>query len=80
MNVHLLLHFRIGFTCHHPARVVELVATIVGRNNIHQHYILRSLVQSSQTHFEGWKHSSAGLGDDHLSSYVVESSPQIFLV
>lgn len=44
VRVKFLGHLRIGLAGHHPARIVELVATIVGGDNVNQHYILCLLV------------------------------------
>lgn len=80
MNVHLLLHLRIRLAGHHPARVVELIATVVGGHDVHQHDVLGSLVQARQAHLEGRKHPPARLGDNHLGSYGVETVPKLLLV
>lgn len=44
MNVHPLRHFGIGFSRHHPARVMELVSAIVHGNGVHKQDVLGALV------------------------------------
>jgi len=56
MDVHALRHLRVGLSSDHPARVVELVAAVVDGNDVHQHDVLGSLVQSRHFHFERRKH------------------------
>jgi len=59
MDVHALGHLGVGLAGDHPARVVELVATVVDGDDVHQHDVLGALVQARHLHFERRKHSPA---------------------
>ena len=55
--VHPLGHLRVGFSRHHPPAVVELVATVVRGDNVHQQDVLGLLVQAGHSDLEGGEHS-----------------------
>ena len=57
VDVHALWHLWVGLSGDHPARVVELVAAVVDGDNVHQHDVLGSFIQSRHLHFERRKHS-----------------------
>ena len=57
MNVHALLHLGVGLARHYPARVVKLVATVVGRHDVHEQYVLGPLLQAAHSHFKCRKHA-----------------------
>lgn len=56
MDVHALWHLRVGFSSHHPAGVVELVAAVVNSDNVHQQDVLRCFNQPIYPHLERRKH------------------------
>ena len=58
VDVHPLRHFGIGFSRHHPARVMELVSAIVHGNGVHEQDVLGALVQTRDTDFEWREHAS----------------------
>ena len=57
VDKHPLWHLRIGFASHNPLGIVEFVAVLISRDDIHQHYVFCFLVQASDVDFKGWKHS-----------------------
>ena len=59
VDVHAFRHLRVGLAGHHPARVVELVAAVVHRNDVNQHDVLGALVEARHLDLERWKHPPA---------------------
>jgi len=57
VNVHAFWHFGVSFSCHHPARVVELIPAVVRRYDIHQQNIFGLFVQSRASDFKRREHS-----------------------
>ena len=45
VDVHPLRHLRVGLPCHDPSTVVELVAEVVGRDDVEEEDVLRLRVQ-----------------------------------
>ena len=62
MYVHAFGHFGIGLASNHPARVVKLVAAIVGGHNVHEKYVLGAFVEAAHFYFERRKHASVKIG------------------
>ena len=58
VDVHALGHLRVRLARHHPLRVVELVATVVGGHDVQQENVLGALLQAAHLHFERRKHAS----------------------
>ena len=58
VDVHALGHFRVRFAGHHPARVEELVATVVGRHDVHEQNVLGSFVEAAHFDLERREHAS----------------------
>lgn len=59
MNIHPLGHLRVGLACHHPAGVVELVAAVVRRHNVHQQDVFGFFIEPVYSHFERREHPPA---------------------
>ena len=57
VDVHSLGHLGVGLAGDRPARVVELVATVVDGDDVDQHDVFGALVQPRHFHFERRKHS-----------------------
>lgn len=57
VDVHPLGHLRVGLSRHHPPAVVELVAAVVGRHDVHQQDVLGLLVQAAHTHLVRREHA-----------------------
>lgn len=57
VDVHPFRHFRIRLSGDHPARVVELVSTVVNGDYVDEENVLGPLVQSRDLDLERWKHS-----------------------
>lgn len=60
VDVHPFGHLRVGFARHHPAGVVELVAAVVRRHDVHEQDVFGFFIQAVDAHFEGRKHPPAG--------------------
>ena len=58
VDVHPSGHLRVGLARHRPPRVVELVAPVVRRHDVHQEDVLGAGIQPADGHFERRKHSS----------------------
>ncbi|KAG7214999.1 hypothetical protein INR49_022900 [Caranx melampygus] len=52
VDIHPLGHLGVGLARHHPAGVVELVAAVVRRHDVHQQDVLGLLIQAVDPHFE----------------------------
>ena len=59
MDVHSLGHFRVGLSGDDPARVVELVAAVVDRDDVHHEQVLAAPLQAGNLHLERRKHPPA---------------------
>lgn len=59
VDVHPLGHLRVGLPRHHPAGVVELVAAVVGRHDVHQQDVFGFFIQAVYSHFEWGEHPPA---------------------
>lgn len=59
VDVHTFRHLRVGLTGHHPTAVVKFVAAIIHRNDIHQHNVLRALVESRNFALKWREHAPA---------------------
>lgn len=59
VDIHPLGHLRVGLARHHPAGVVELVAAVVGRHDVHQQDVFGFFIQSVYSHFERREHPPA---------------------
>ena len=57
VDVHSLRHLWVGFSSYHPARVVELVAAVIGSDYVHQENILRFFIKTIDSHFKTGEHS-----------------------
>lgn len=57
VDVHPFGHLRVGLACHHPAGVVELVAAVVCRHDVHQQDVFGFFIKPVYSHFERRKHS-----------------------
>lgn len=56
MDIHPLGHLRVGLARHHPARVVELVAAVVCRHDVHQQDVFGFFIKPIYSHFERREH------------------------
>lgn len=74
MYVHPFGHFGIGFPGHHPPAVVELVATVIGCDDVHQQDVLGLLVQTGHADFVRWKYPPVNGKIRFISSVYKEDS------
>ena len=56
VDIHPLGHLRVGLARHHPAGVVELVAAVVRRHDVHQQDVLGFFIEPVYSHFERREH------------------------
>ena len=76
MEIESAWHPRFGLATDDPLGMVELMSTCVYRHHVQHHRVLPVRIQTTQPQFHDWKHPPATLGDDHLSSDLVEHAPQ----
>lgn len=71
VDIHPLGHLRVGLARHHPAGVVELVAAVVGRHDVHQQDVFGFFIESVYSHFERREHPPAEKKKQHKSQHAV---------
>lgn len=59
VDIHPLGHLRVGLARHHPAGVVELVAAVVRRHDVHQQDVFGFFIEPVYSHFERREHPPA---------------------
>lgn len=70
VDIHPLGHLRVGLARHHPAGVVELVAAVVRRHDVHQQDVFGFFIESVYSHFERREHPPAEK-KQHRSQHAV---------
>lgn len=76
VDVHPFRHFRIRLSGDHPARVVELVSTVVNGDNVDEENVFGPFVQSRDLDLERRKHSPVVDNQTHGQSETTAKAKQ----